>query len=442
MRTRFTDEQLAQPAAAQAEKILSSCTNCGCCNAACPTYELTGDERESPRGRINLIHEMLAQGGAPKPDTVTHLDNCLSCLSCTVACPSGVDYMHLIDQAREHVEQHHRRPIADRLMRGLMAWVLPSPTLMRTSMAAGRFARPLAGWLRRHRATRALGAMLAALPAPSALETEPPRRGVHAAVGLRRKRVLLPLGCVQQVMDAAALHSAIRLLTHLGVEVIVPAGDGCCGAIEYHLGKTSPALAKARANVEAWLAVANEVKVDAIIVTASGCGHAVQDYGHLLQDDPVHAAGAARVADLAMDLATFLGDGPLPAPKLRPGLRVAYHAACSLQHGQRRLNEPKTLLRQAGYTVLTPRDEHLCCGSAGTYSLLQPDNADRLRERKAGTLAALQPDVVVGGNIGCLQHLAPVLTAPVVHTVFLLEWAWTGVRPQALAGLQARDAQA
>lgn len=438
MKTNFSPRMLAEADLAEAQGILSKCTNCGCCNAACPTYEVTGDERESPRGRINLIREMLEDDRSPEADVVQHIDSCLSCLSCTVACPSGVDYMHLVDYARVHIEQRHQRPMGARATRSMLSEVLPKPARFRAAMTVGKFARPLAGALNKLAVTRTLGAMLASVPAA------PPREsavesGVHRAKGTPVRRVIVPSGCVQPTLDPAIDRSATSLLTSLGVEVVVPPPGLCCGALNYHLGKREVARDQARANISAWLRIMDAGPVDAIVITASGCGTTVMDYAHMLRDDPDYADKAARVAALAVDVTAFVGSLDLPEPKVKPGLRVAYHAACSLQHGQKLLNEPKNLLRRAGFTVLSPKDEHLCCGSAGTYSILHPETAADLRDRKVGTLEQTRPDVIAGGNIGCLQHLGAAAQLPVLHTVMLLDWAWTGAVPQALAQRASQD---
>lgn len=432
VKTNFNPEMLTDPDVAEAQSILHKCTNCGCCNAACPTYELTGDEREAPRGRINLIREMLESGDAPKPATVQHIDNCLSCLSCTVACPSGVDYMHLVDYARVHIENKHKRPLRERMFRHLLTQVLPHPGRFRTAVTLGRLVKPLAGLLRKTRATNAIGNMLSSIPSrlPPRLEVSP---GRGHKPGTAAHRVIIPTGCVQSVLDPQINRSTINLLTRFDVEVVMPEAGACCGALNYHLGKRDAALDQIRANIDAWCQIMDQGTVDAIVITASGCGSTVKDYGHILRDDPVYAEKAGKVSRLAMDVTEFLGKLDLPEPRVKPGLRVAYHAACTLQHGQKLLNEPKKLLRQAGFIVLSPKDEHLCCGSAGTYSMLHTQTAESLRDRKVTALQQTRADVIAGGNIGCLHHIGEASNLPVLHTVTLLEWAWTGTIPTTVA---------
>jgi glycolate oxidase iron-sulfur subunit len=316
VKTNFSSVQLARPEIAKANSILSKCTNCGCCNAACPTYEITGDEREAPRGRINLIREMLEQPGAPKPATVQHLDNCLSCLSCTVVCPSDVDYMHLIDHARVHIEETHKRPLGQRLTRQVLSYVLPHSKRFRAALAMGRLARPLSGLLRRNAATKSLSVMLDSLPSSSSSVPAGAGAGTHLAADKRLKRVILPGGCVQKVLDPGINRSTVNLLTGVGVEVVIPKSNDCCGALNYHLGKEDAALSQIRRNIDAWCAIIDTQNVDAIVITASGCGTTIMDYGNILKDNPQYAEKAARVSRLAMDVTTFLGTLSLP-PRAR-----------------------------------------------------------------------------------------------------------------------------
>jgi glycolate oxidase iron-sulfur subunit len=439
LKTSLSAGQLADPQVAEVAAILGKCTNCGCCNSACPTYELTGDEREAPRGRINIIRDLFERGGTPDRDAVAHIDSCLSCLSCTVACPSGVDYMHLVDHARERIETSYRRPLFERLMRTAMSRILPYPARFRTAMTLGRWARPLAGMLSRVNTTRPLATMLQSLPASA---SEAPRAGarVYAAVGMRVKRVLLPSGCVQSELDPAINQTAIHLLTHLGVEVVVPRADGCCGALSHHLGKAAAAREQVAQTLTGWRREFDNFEIDAIVSTATGCGTTLMDYGHLMRGDSQLGGFAAKVANLTLDVMSFVAGLRLPESQLPRPVRVAYQAACSLQHGQKRLEEPKQLLRRAGFTVLSPKNEHLCCGSAGTYSLLHPATSDALREAKIQSLEQLNADVIVGGNFGCLAHLGARTRLPVMHTLMLLDWAYTGIVPAPLSSLQVAAA--
>jgi glycolate oxidase iron-sulfur subunit len=423
MQTRFTPQQLADPDLAEAERVLRKCVHCGFCTATCPTYVLLGDELDSPRGRIHQIQAMLEDGAAPTPETVKHVDRCLSCLACETTCPSGVDYRRLIDLAREYVEDNYRRPAPDRALRALLAAVLTRPRLFR---AAARAAR-LFAWAAPLAPGRLKGLMRMAperLPATSATD----RPGVFPAVGARRLRVALLGGCVQPALAPQINAATVRLLNRHGVEVVIADADGCCGALPLHLGKTARARELARRRITAWCAEADRGGLDAIIVTASGCGGPVKDYAHLFRDDPAWAEKAARVAGLAQDVSEFLG-GLALAPAAGRGGRVAYHAACSLQHGQQIRAEPKRLLARAGFEVVEPREAHLCCGSAGTYNLLQPEIAGELGARKTASLEALAPQFIATGNIGCLTQIAARTRLPVVHTVELLDWATGGPAP-------------
>jgi glycolate oxidase iron-sulfur subunit len=432
MRTQFTPTQLADPDTRESEKILRNCVHCGFCTATCPTYQLLGDELDSPRGRIYLIKDMLESGRPAGPVEARHIDRCLSCLSCMTTCPSGVHYGHLVDHARAWIEETYRRPWPERLMRGLLAWLLPRQGAFRLAARLGRLARPVAA-----RLPGPLGAMARLAPAwvhgPAAVD----RPQVFPAQGQRRMRVAMLSGCVQPVLEPQINEATVRLLTRHGCEVVVAKGGGCCGALPHHLGKREAALALARAEIDAWTAEIDGEGLDAIVVNASGCGMVVKDYGHMLREDPAYADKATRVAALARDPTEILDELGLTPPVLHPGLSVAYHPACSLQHGQRIRETPKAQLRALGFELREIAEAHLCCGSAGTYNILQPAIAGQLRARKAGHVRAAGADLVATGNIGCITQLAGACGVPVVHTVELIDWATGGPRPPALAGLRA-----
>ncbi len=426
MQTNFTAEQLADPGIAMANGILRTCVHCGFCTATCPSYQVLGDELDSPRGRIYLIKDMLEAGRAADGHTVAHLDRCLSCLACMTTCPSGVDYMHLIDHARAHVEKTYRRPPADRILRHMLARVLPHPGRFRLALLAARIARPF----RRLMPDARLRAMLAMAPKriPPVSRNDDPQ--VFAAQGPRRLRVALMTGCAQKALNTDINDATIRILRRLGCEVVVPAGMGCCGALTHHMGKEGLSQAAAAANIRAFMAEVQGGGLDAIAINASGCGTTVKDYGHMFRGGPM-AGDAARVAGLAKDITELLEMIGLPQGAPR-GLRVAYHAACSLQHGQQIRAAPKDLLKRAGFEVVEPADSHLCCGSAGTYNLLQPEISAELGRRKVATLEAKAPGVIAAGNIGCMMQIGAGTTVPVVHTVELLDWATGGPKPRAL----------
>ncbi|HEX5317574.1 MAG TPA: glycolate oxidase subunit GlcF [Stellaceae bacterium] len=421
MQTDFTPEQLLDSDTAQTEKILRACVHCGFCTATCPTYVLLGDELDSPRGRIYLVKNMLEAGAAPPPETVKHIDRCLSCLGCMTTCPSGVNYMHLIDHGRKWIEEKYRRPLLDRAARRMLGTVLSRPALFRLALRAAALAKPLAPML-----PARLRAMLELAPRSVPNPSPVDRAQIFPADGERRMRIALLPGCAQQVLRPEINAATIRLLTRHGCEVVVAAGSGCCGSLNHHLGQEDAALAFARANIDAW----DGAGFDAIVANASGCGTTVKDYGFLFRDDPAYAKKAARVSALARDVSEVVA-----ALGLKPGHgagRVAYHSACSLQHGQKIHREPKALLAEAGFDPVEIPEGHLCCGSAGTYNLLQPALAGKLRARKLANIAGTKADFVAAGNIGCMTQLAGD-TLPVVHTVELLDWATGGPKPPALA---------
>ncbi|MFZ9633423.1 MAG: glycolate oxidase subunit GlcF [Alphaproteobacteria bacterium] len=428
MLTNFTLAQLADPATAESEKILRSCVHCGFCTATCPTYALLGDELDSPRGRIYLIKNMLEGGNPPDERTVRHVDRCLSCLSCMTTCPSSVNYMHLVDHARAHVEKTYRRPLADRLLRRMLGAVLPRPALLRVALAAARLARPLAPLM-----PARLRAMLELAPArlegPSPLD----RPQVFPAEGGTRMRVALLAGCAQRVLEPRINEATIRLLTRLGCEVAIAPGAGCCGALTHHLGQEDAAHAAAARNIRAWTALWGGRGPDAVVVNASGCGTTVKDYGFMFRGDRDLAAAAARGAALAKDVTEVVAQLGLGAAAAPEKLSVTYHSACSLQHGQKITSLPKELLARAGFAVKDVPEGHLCCGSAGTYNLLQPEIAGQLKARKLANIARTAPDAIAAGNIGCMTQLASGTATPVLHTVELLDWATGGPRPEGLA---------
>lgn len=431
MQTFFTDEQLKVPALARSNEILRSCVHCGFCTATCPTYQVLGDELDSPRGRIYLIKDMLESGRAADARTVKHLDRCLSCLSCMTTCPSGVHYMHLIDHARAHVEATYRRPLTDRALRFVLAKVLPYPMRFRLAILLAKMGKPFARLIPDAR----VQAMLDMVPkqVPPVSRNDDPQS--FAPVGARKMRVALMTGCAQKALNTDINDATIRLLRRLGCEVVVPKGMGCCGALTHHMGREAEAHGFAAANIRAFMAEVRGEGLDAIVINTSGCGTTVKDYGHMFRTEGL-AEEAKVVAGLACDISELLVRIGLPegAATVRSGgLRVAYHAACSLQHGQQVKTAPKDLLKRVGFDVVEPADSHLCCGSAGTYNLLQPEISKELKARKVRTLEAKGPDVIAAGNIGCMMQIGSGTAVPVVHTVELLDWATGGPVPAALA---------
>jgi glycolate oxidase iron-sulfur subunit len=432
MQTSFSPAQLADPDTRESNTILRTCVHCGFCTATCPTFVLLGDELDSPRGRIYLIKDMLEGGKPATPEVVKHVDRCLSCLSCMTTCPSGVNYMHLVDHARTYIENTYTRPWPERLLRRALGMLLPHPGRFRLAMRAAMLARPLRGLVPGGSVTaQRLRAMLSLAPAALPPADQGARPQVYPAQGARRGRVALLTGCAQTVLAPSINAATIRLLTRMGVEVVVTAGQGCCGALNHHMGQHDPAMALAAANIDAWTREMEGEGLDAIVVNASGCGTTVKDYGFMFRDTP-RAARAAAVAGLAKDVSEVLLRFNYAPVREQPGLEVAYHAACSLQHGQKVTAAPKQLLARAGFALREPAEAHLCCGSAGTYNLMQPAIAGQLRERKLENLRRTGATVVASGNIGCLTQLGGEDGLPVVHTVELLDWMAGGPRPDAL----------
>ena len=425
MQTNFTLAQLANPNIADANSILRACVHCGFCTATCPTYNLLGDELDSPRGRIYQIKDMLERDIAAPKETVRHIDRCLSCHSCKTTCPSGVHYMHLVDHARMHIENTHIRPVMDRVIRRLLSIVLPRPFIFRLALIGASFTKPFTKFL-----PESLRAMLALAPSSVPPPSRVDRPQVFPAEGKKRRRIALMNGCAQQVLAPEINEATIRLLTRLGVEVVIVEGAGRCGALVHHMGKTNESHAQAAANIRAWTREATVEGIDAIVVNASGCGTTVKDYGFMFRNDPELQEPARRISELTRDITEYLATLDLSSAQAPEAMKIAYHSACSMQHGQKITNLPKQLLTAAGFEVVSPEEDHLCCGSAGTYNLLQPELAGRLKDRKVRNIEATNADAVATGNIGCIIQISDGSHLPVVHTAELLDWATGGPRPK------------
>ncbi|MEI8146029.1 MAG: heterodisulfide reductase-related iron-sulfur binding cluster [Alphaproteobacteria bacterium] len=464
MQTTFAPEQLADPVMAASEKILRTCVHCGFCTATCPTYQLLGDELDSPRGRIYLMKDMFENNRPATAEVVKHVDRCLSCLSCMTTCPSGVHYMHLVDHARAHIEKTYERPWTDRLVRSVLANILPYPNRFRLALAGAWLANKalaigsVLGWKGRlplsalRHATGPIServgilarsrAMLSLAPKSLPIRSALDRPGVHAPEGPRRGRVAILQGCAQPVLAPHINEAAVRLLTRASVEVVVAKGEGCCGALVHHMGREEQSHAQARRTIDAWIKEMDGEGLDAIVITASGCGTTIKDYGHMFKHEPDYAEKAARVSAIAKDITEYVTALGLPAPVVSSDLVVAYHSACSMQHGQGIKDQPKNLLKKAGFTVKEPPEGHLCCGSAGVYNIMQPEIAERLRDRKVANIEKTQPDLIAAGNIGCITQISKGYetrdrAVPIVHTVELLDWVTGGPKPEAMirAGL-------
>jgi glycolate oxidase iron-sulfur subunit len=412
MQTQLAPEFQGTPDGQTAEAILRKCVHCGFCTATCPTYQLLGDELDGPRGRIYLIKQVL-EGQTPTRKTQLHLDRCLTCRNCESTCPSGVDYGHLVDIGRKVVDAKVPRPLGERAVRWLLKEGLPSP-LFAPAMKVGQAVRGLL---------------------PSTLQAKVPAKQTSGAwpQGTHARKVLMLEGCVQPTMSPNINRATARVLDAAGLQTMVAPQAGCCGAVKFHLNDQRGGLDEMRANIDAWwphIAPDAPNGVEAIVMNASGCGATVKEYGHLLRDDPAYATKAARVSALTRDLSELLPD-MVPALKTRlkkrPTGTLAYHPPCTLQHWQKLRGGVETHLAALGFEVAVARDEaHLCCGSAGTYSVLNPALSGRLRDRKLGHLDALEPAVIVSANIGCITHLQSGTHTPVKHWVEVLDAALHG----------------
>ena len=426
MRTEFTEQQLEAPDFQRSNEILRACVHCGFCTATCPTYQVLGDELDSPRGRIYLIKDMLENERVPDEKTVKHIDRCLSCLACMTTCPSGVHYMHLVDHARAYIDENYKRPFTDRALRWALAQILPYPMRFRLALLAAKVGRPFAPLIPDAR----IKAMLQMAPKqiPPVSRNDDPQSFTYEAP--RKMRVALMTGCAQKALDTDINDATIRVLTRLGCEVVVAEGAGCCGALTHHMGKTDLSHSSAAANIRAWRKEMDGEGLDAIVINTSGCGTTVKDYGHMFRNEAL-AEDAAKVSEIAMDISELLTK--LEVPELpEQDMTVAYHAACSLQHGQQVKTAPKDVLKKLGFKIVEPADPHLCCGSAGTYNLLQPEISGQLKARKVKTLEAKSPDLIAAGNIGCMMQIGSGTELPILHTVELVDWATGGPRPEKL----------
>ena len=427
MQTNFDSELLDRPAFAASEKIIRKCVHCGFCTATCPTFVLLGEENDSPRGRIYLMKDMLENDRPADAEMVKHIDRCLSCLSCMTTCPSGVNYMHLVDHARAHVQKTYKRPLMDRMIRQLLGFVLPHPGRFRLALQGARLAKPFSALF-----PKRLEAMFGMAPVSLPPRGTSDRPAVHAAEGARRMRVALLTGCAQRVLDPKINEATIRVLTRHGVEVVVLKGVGCCGALQHHMGQEDASHAMAAANVRAFMAEKRAHGLDHVVINTSGCGTTIKDYHWMLREDVAMAGDAKMVSDMARDVSEILAELDIAPRGDAAKLRVAYHSACSLQHGQKITQTPMNVLRQAGFEVVGVPEGHICCGSAGTYNLLQPDIANQLKARKVANIEKTKPDVIAAGNIGCMVQIGSGTGLPVVHTVELVDWATGGPKPAAL----------
>jgi glycolate oxidase iron-sulfur subunit len=408
MQTTLSPEFAGTPEGVEAEAILRKCVHCGFCNATCPTYQLLGDELDGPRGRIYLIKEML-EGGRVTERTQLHLDRCLTCRACETTCPSGVRYGQLVDIGRNLVERRVERPLRVRVARWLLKEGLTS-RLFAPAMKIGRLLRPILP-----------AALRSKVPADNGTTLGDFEARVH------RRKVLLLRGCVQPAMRPEIHRATRRVLDAAGIQVLFAANEGCCGALRTHLADRDGGLADMRRNIDAWWPMVSSGMVEALVINASGCSQMVKEYAQALRHEPAYAERAERIASMTRDLSELLPElAPALKGRLRPerAPRLAFHAPCTLQHGQR-ISGVDAQLRGLGFEVKQPAESHLCCGSAGTYSVLQPEIATSLRDRKLAHLDGVNAECIVSANIGCIQHLASGTATPVKHWIEVLDQVLT-----------------
>ena len=423
MQTFFEKQQLTDLDFKRSNEILRSCVHCGFCTATCPTYQVLGDELDSPRGRIYLIKEMLESGRTPDKKTVTHIDRCLSCLACMTTCPSGVHYMHLVDHARAYIEDKYKRPLDERFLRWSLSKILPYPIRFRMALIMAKIAKPFSWLIPDPR----LKAMIDMVPKkiPGISLNDSPQSFFPEIT--KKMRVALMTGCAQRALDTDINDATIRVLKRFGCEIVISEGQGCCGSLSHHMGKTCDAQSAAIKNIDAWYSELSNNGLDAIVINTSGCGTTVKDYHHMFQGTE-HEEKAKVIAGLTKDISEILVELELP-DRAENDINVAYHSACSLQHGQQISNSPKDMLKKCGYKISEPKNSHLCCGSAGTYNLLQPKISQELKNRKIQSLEAKKPDIIAAGNLGCMMQISSSTNIPVVHTVELIDWANGGPKP-------------
>lgn len=429
MQTNFTKKQLQDSNISSADGILRKCVHCGFCNATCPTYQIVGDELDGPRGRIYLIKDMLENDKPANEKIAKHIDRCLSCYACMTTCPSGVNYMHLVDHARNHIEKTFVRPFFDRFIRNLLSKILPSPTLFRMAGYSARLFYPF-----RFLFPKKIKNMMKYMPNSFPVSRQE-NKEIYSPVGKTYARVALLTGCVQRVISPQINDATIDILNRHGVEVIVPKKVDCCGSLNHHLGKEELAHKSFINNINSWFKWYEEKNLDAILVTTSGCGTTLKDYGYIFRDHPDKELRrkAKMVSSLAKDVTEYLGKNiKLNYVKKDKKFTIAYHSACSMQHGQKIHNQPMDLLKKTGNEIVEIPDGHLCCGSAGTYNLLQDEMATELLKRKVSNIDKVKPDFISTGNIGCMTQISSGTKIPIVHTIEILNWYTGGEKPTAI----------
>ena len=434
METHFSKEQLKDEDNKSSEKIFRKCVHCGFCNATCPTYQLLGDELDGPRGRIYLIKDMLENDKPANEKIVKHIDRCLSCYSCMTTCPSGVNYMHLIDHGRSHIEKTYKRPFNERVIRSFLSIVIPNPTYFRIIGMLTLLVKPF-----RFIFPKKISEMIDLMPGKFPKKTLHKKKVYSAQKTKRIARVALLTGCVQKVLSPQINEATIRLLNRHGIEVVVPEGIGCCGSLNHHLGKSDLAHQTFKKNISIWYDEYLKNGLDAIISNTSGCGTTLKDYGFIFRSDEDFKKKAKKISELTKDITEYL-DENIKLDFIRrknndKEYKIAYHSACSMQHGQKIHDVPINLIKKTGNQVFDIPDGHLCCGSAGTYNLLQSDIAKKLLKNKISNIEKIKPQFIATGNIGCITQIANGTKIPILHTVEIIDWYTGGLKPKVLRNL-------
>jgi len=430
MQTNFTEDQLKNKDNKSTEKILRKCVHCGMCNATCPTFNLLGDELDGPRGRIYLIKEMIEKKKTPTKKVVSHIDKCLSCYACMTTCPSGVNYMHLIDHGRNYVEKKYKRPFFEKLFRDFLSKTLPKPKIFKFLILLAKIGQPFKFLL-----PKKLKSMLDVAPKKIYGKTLKFQKVYKAERKKPTARVALLIGCVQRVVSPQINESTIRVLTRHGVEVITMPEVECCGSLNHHLGKEDLAKDTFKKNINLWYDEYLKNGLDAIISNTSGCGTTLKDYGFVFREDKELKKKAKKISELTKDVTEFLDQNLKLSFKKEKGVKkynIAYHSACSMQHGQKVHKQPIDLLERTGNKILSIPDGHICCGSAGTYNILQSDIAEKLLKQKVENINKVKPDFISTGNIGCIMQITNGTNIPILHTVEVIDWFTGGPKPKSL----------
>ena len=435
MQTNFSKEQLKDKDNKSSEKILRKCVHCGFCNATCPTYQLLGDELDGPRGRIYLIKDMIENKKPANEKIVKHIDRCLSCYSCMTTCPSGVNYMHLIDHGRSHIEKTYKRPFNERIIRDFLSRVLPNPTFFRIIGMLTLLIKPF-----QYIFPKKIREMISLMPIKFPKKNLPKMKVYKVRKKKPVARVALLTGCVQRVISPQINEATIRLLNRHDIEVVVPKGIGCCGSLNHHLGKSDLAYKTFRKNISIWYDEYLKNGLDAIISNTSGCGTTLKDYGFIFRSDEDFKKKAKKISELTKDITEYLDENIKLDFNKRGNndkeYNIAYHSACSMQHhGQKIHDVPINLIKKTGNQVFDIPDGHLCCGSAGTYNLLQSDIAKKLLKNKISNIEKIKPQFIATGNIGCITQIANGTKIPILHTVEIIDWYTGGLKPKVLRNL-------